>query len=185
MLLAGAAYEVWVQDWSGLFVVAQALVLSVIPYVLAYRYHIVTSAIFRLSIVAFMFATLFLGEVQHFYVRYPWWDAVLHACAGAGLTFFGFMLLSLMHERSELRSTTFLIAFSAFSISMTGAVLWEVYEFFVDALIGPDPAMQPSNTDTMTDLVAAIIGGAVVSVWGFCYLWYRKRNVGVEMIEGR
>lgn len=175
-LIIAAGYELYTRSWSDLFVVAQAVALCVVPFVLHRKYGIYTPPLIRLGVVLFLFSTLFLGEVNQFYTQYYWWDALLHAFSGVGVTLIAFVFLVIIYNESELRSTPFITTLLAFSVSMMLAVLWEVYEFLFDTFGKPDMPMQPSNFDTMSDFIAAIFGSLVVSVPGYRYLLHRNNH---------
>jgi hypothetical protein len=43
--------------------------------------------------------------------------------------------------------------------------------------------MQPSNTDTMTDLIVAVAGAILVGFFGYRYLKWRSRGVISKVIH--
>lgn len=178
-----ALYEIWTQDWMNLFIVAQAMLIGFVPFFIKRNFSVHTPYLLRAGIVVFMFATLVLGEMADFYNRFEWWDLILHGIASMGLTLIGFLLLVHSFARKELRSTPFMTTFLAFSISMTFAVIWEVYEFIIDSFFTTDSPMQPSNTDTMTDLMIAIAGAIFVGLGGYRYLKGHKRGVIARLIK--
>lgn len=183
LLLMAVGYELWRENWSGLFVVVLATLLALIPYFLRYFYNIHVPIGFRAGIVVFLFATLVLGEVNHFYDQYHWWDFFWHAIAGFGMTLLGFMLLHSIYKGSDLDSTPFMTTLFAFSFAALLATLWEVYEFIVDLTTVAEGMMQPSNEDTMMDIIAAIIGGAVVCIAGYRYLKKQDQNIVSRTVD--
>lgn len=119
----------------------------------------------------FVYLSLFLGEVQGFYLRYWWWDLVLHAGSGflVGLT--GFLLVFVLNENEKinLQLTPGFIALFAFLFAIGIGVLWEIFEFAADSLLGL--TMQKSGlVDTMWDLIVDCIGAFTISVLGYRYL---------------
>jgi len=182
-LVAAGIFEIWQMQWSNLFIVAQALVLSLIPYGLKKKYDIHTPNLLRAGIVAFMFATLFLGQIRNFYTTYAWWDAVLHWFSSVCLTLIGFILLSIFFKNRRLQATPFFTAVLALSFALAGAVLWEIYEFILDEFFAPQEVMQPSNIDTMVDLIAALIGGLMVCFGGYRYFKYKEDGIAASIIK--
>ncbi len=183
-LMVAAGYELYTRDWSNLFVILLVVVLSGVPYVMEKKFDIHTPEAIRLGIIVFLFATFFLGEVNQFYENFFWWDVALHTFAGAGGTLIAYILLVIFYRQSELRSTPFMTSLLAFSLTMTMAVLWEVYEFMIDEFVKPEMVMQRDNFDTMTDFVVTIIGAIFVSVPGYRYLLIRNDDgVISEIIE--
>lgn len=163
-------YYVWQQDWTGVFVVMQAIIISFLPYLLDVFYSIRTPFTLRVGIVVFMCFTLILGEVAQFYTLFWWWDLMLHFLASVGLTTIGFISLLVLYRQSDIQLTPFFTTVLAFSFSLASAVLWEIYEFGIDYFLKPDNPMQISNADTMTDLLAMVSGSLLVGVIGYRYI---------------
>ena len=172
------------QNWSNLFVIFIAITLSLVPLYIRRKFHYRISSKLRVSIVGFLFATLFLGEVNHFYDTYVWWDAVLHFSAGLGLTIFGFVILKEIYSQSELRSTPAMTSFFAFSFTGMMVAVWEIYEYVIDTIGWASGNMQPSNADTMNDLILGLFAALIVCVFGYRYLKFNERNLAADMIEG-
>lgn len=173
ILVAIAVYQIFVQQWSHLFVVLQAIVLSMVPYFLYKKYGIYTPPSFRILIILFVFATLFLGEARSFYDTYWWWDALFHFVAGFGFALMGFIIMAVVYKKSDLKLAPILTLLFAFFFSMGLSALWEIYEFTVDSIFA-DSNMQPSLNDTMWDLISAFVGSLLASIISWRYLKYRK-----------
>jgi signal transduction histidine kinase len=184
ILFVSGASALWSQNWSNLFVIALTIALSALPVYLHRQFQIRISSKLRFGMVVFLFSTLFLGEVNHFYDTYQWWDAALHFTAGLGLTIFGFVLLKEIYNHSELRSTPAMTSFFAFCFTGMAAAVWEIYEFLIDMTDLAEGAMQPSNADTMYDLIVALIAAGIVCVFGYRFLRYNEKNLAAEMING-
>ncbi|MBY0310205.1 hypothetical protein K2Q16_03620 [Patescibacteria group bacterium] len=183
IFLAVGMYKLWEKDWIGIFVVVQAMVVSALPYILKSKTGIHIPHVLRIGISVFMFMTLILGEIVGFYTTFAWWDIVLHGAATAGLTLIGFILLLLIFSHSELKSKTLVATILSVSFALALAVVWEVYEFLIDILFAPDPLMQLSNTDTMTDLMISIVGALVIAVSGYRYIRWKERGLVGKIIE--
>lgn len=175
-----ALYTLLQSDWSGLFVISQAILISSIPYFLERKFSINTPYVLRTGFVLFMFSTLVLGEIADLYNTFWWWDIVLHSISSAGITIIGFIIMTVIYRDRDLKSSPWLTSFLVFSLAMSMAVLWEVYEFVIDLFFDTDSPMQPSNTDTMTDMLVAIVGSLVVCFYGFKYI---KRQHAKTMVE--
>lgn len=183
VFLAVGLYKLTVGDWLGVFVVLQAMVVSVIPYLVKRVVAIHVPHFLRIGITLFMFATLILGEIGGFYTTFAWWDLALHAIASAGLALIGFIVLVVSFRQSMLRIHALLSSVLAVSFALALGVMWEVYEFFIDVVFLPDPLMQSSNTDTMTDLVISIVGAVAVAVGAYRYLRWRERGIVGKILE--
>ena len=184
ILSISGVYAVWSNNWTNLFIIFLTAALSLLPLYVHRKYGIRISSRLRVGIILFLFCTLFLGEVNHFYETYQWWDAALHFTAGLGLTIFGFALLKDIYSHSELKSTPAMTSFFAFSFTGMSAAVWEIYEFAMDSFGIGSGNMQPNNADTMYDLIVALLAAALVCVFGYRYLRYNEKNLAGEMIEG-
>lgn len=157
------------KEWTTLFFLGLGIVLSLVPYILYRRYSIYTPRILRAGIVVFIFAAIVLGELRSFYDSFWWWDSILHAVAGFGVAVIAFIILSLVYNNSDLRSTPFLTSLFAICFSIALSAVWEIYEFTVDSITATTN-MQPSASDTMWDLIVATLGASVAAVGGWDHI---------------
>jgi hypothetical protein len=178
-----AGYEAWHQDWTGVFVVVQAILISFFPYFLRRYFDIYTPFLLRIGIVFFMCSTLILGEIADFYNTYWWWDLILHGVASMGITLIVFIFLCLFFKQTHLKAAAFFTTILAIGTSLSAAVLWEIYEFTIDAFFTTDTPMQPSNVDTMTDLVISVVGAVIVGVFGYRYLKWKVIDMVSKVIH--
>jgi hypothetical protein len=121
--------------------------------------------------VIFIYMSLFLGEVQDFYVRFWWWDLVLHGGSGFLLGISGFLLVYLLNQdtRANIHLSPGFIALFAFMFSQGLGSLWEIFEFAMDRIFGLN--MQKSGlVDTMSDLIINACAAATISLLGYGYL---------------
>jgi hypothetical protein len=171
-------------QWADLFVIVQAIAISGVPYLLEKRFSIHTPYVIRTSFILFMFSTLILGEIVDLYNTIWWWDAALHTVSSAGITLIGFILVSIIYRDRDLKSAPLLTSFLVFSFAMCLAALWEVYEFIIDLFFETNTPMQPSNTDTMTDFIVAIVGSLVICFYGYHYIKRQSaKTIIAETIE--
>lgn len=139
-----------------------------------------------IAYVVFLYCAIFLGEVRNFYFTVPHWDTILHTSSGAMLGALGFSVVNLLNktERVDVHLSPAFVALFAFCFAVTMGVVWEIYEFSADALIGTN--MQKFMTesgemlighsalvDTMKDLIVDALGAAVISVIGFVSIKYK------------
>lgn len=181
--LAILAHQAWHHDWTGVFVAAQALVISFLPNLLKKFFGIHTPFALRVGTVLFMFATLILGEIADFYNTFWWWDLILHGAASVGLALIAFITLLIFFTHIDLRPTALFASVLAVGLAVSVGVLWELYEFIIDSLFATDTPMQPSNTDTMTDLAVTVAGALLVGVSGYRYIKWRSKGVMGRIIH--
>ena len=172
------------QDWPAAFFVVGIMALMLAPVM--FRLPVEIPSEIQIVAVLFVFATLFLGEVQDYYQRFWWWDASLHTTSGLLLGMLGFMFVYMLNENSQVdfhMRPSFVALFAFFFAVAVGAV-WEIFEFGMDEIFGtnmqPATASDPSGlTDTIQDLIVDTIGAAIVSLAGWRYL-ARARSSRVD-----
>ena len=151
--------------------------ITFLPVLLGQRFQVKIPSEFELLAVVFIFASLFLGEVRGYYIRYWWWDIVLHTGAGFLFGILGFLLVHVLNEKEdiELDMKPGFVALFAFVFAMGFGTLWEIFEFAVDQSFGTN--MQKSGlVDTMWDLIVNGVGALIISVLG----WGYQRKQGVD-----
>jgi hypothetical protein len=77
-------------DWAQAAFVGGIMAVCLVP-TLSRRMSVEIPSEVSLAAVLFVFASLFLGEVHHWYELYPWWDAALHTTSGLLLGLLGFI----------------------------------------------------------------------------------------------
>lgn len=177
ILLAGAIGAVWEQQWFTTVIISGIILITLLPQLLARRFHVVIPPEFQLLTIGFVFASLFLGEVHGYYTRFWWWDIVLHTSSGFLLGIIGFLLVYVLNEseRIHISMRPGFVAFFAFLFAVGAGAIWEIFEFSIDSLFGTD--MQKTMlgdttglTDTMWDLIVDAVGALIISILGYSYL---------------
>jgi hypothetical protein len=147
------------------------LLTTLLPSLLRERLRYRVPPVFDLLTILFIFASLFLGEVHGYYLRFPWWDLLLHLMSGFLLGVLGFLLVYAINQKQlgNLGLKPAFIAIFAFSFALALGVLWEIFEFGMDQTFGLN--MQKSGlADTMADLIVDTVGAATISLLGYGYL---------------
>ena len=158
-----------------------------LPSIIEKKFKFDIPNIMEVLYVIFLYCAIFLGEVRNFYYIIPYWDTILHTFSGAMLGALGFSVVSLMNETEKwnLNLSPAFVAFFALCFSVTLGVVWEVYEFTFDGLLGLNMqkfALEDDNLligrnaliDTMKDLIVDGIGAFVISIIGFISLKHKK-----------
>lgn len=168
------------QRWLSAFLVILIITTLLAPLIFRHKMEIEIPAEFHIAAVVFIFASLYLGEIQSFYDRFWWWDVALHGSAGLLMGIVGFLLVYLLNEskRVELNMNPVFISLFAGLFAVTIGTFWEIFEFFMDQLFGLNmqkPMLgDPSGlTDTMWDMIVNAIGALIISFMGW---WYLKRE---------
>lgn len=180
-LLLGAILSGFQGRWLTAVVTTAIIIVTLLPLVLGRRFDVRIPPEFEFLTVIFVYASLFLGEVHGYYIRYWWWDAVLHTGSGFLLGVLGFLLVYILNERAnvDLHMRPRFVALFAFMFAIGMGALWEIFEFAMDQLFGMN--MQKSGlVDTMWDLIVDSIGAFVISMLGWIYLRTAGNNSFLE-----
>ncbi|MEX0600268.1 MAG: hypothetical protein WD423_15545 [Rhodothermales bacterium] len=170
-------------QWLNAFLILTIMGVTAAPALLRHRTTVDIPPEFQMLAIAFVFAALFLGEIRSYYEIYWWWDLALHASSGLLLGVLGFLLVYLLNEseRVELHMRPRFVALFAVLFAMAVGVVWEIFEFGVDQMLGTQmqkPMLgDPSGlTDTMWDLILDTVGAAIVGFLGWMYMKAEKQS---------
>lgn len=170
-LFLGAGLAVVQGRWLAAAATLGVIVVTLLPLLLERRLRVHIPPEFELLAVAFIYASLFLGEVRGYYVRFWWWDVLLHTGSGFLLGLLGFLFVHILNELEniELHMKPGFVAFFAFLFAVGMGVIWEIFEFSMDQIFGLN--MQKTGlVDTMWDLIVDCLGAFVIAILGFRYL---------------
>jgi len=163
------------------------LFITFAPLMLEKRFQVFIPPEFVALSIAFVFASLFLGEVHGYYERYWWWDIVLHTSSGFLLGIIGFLLVYVLNEMAavDLHLKPGFVAFFAFLFALGIGTIWELFEFSMDTFFGMNmqkPMLgDPSGlTDTMLDLLVDAVGALIISILGYGYIKSAKNESFLE-----
>lgn len=171
-------------NYLNLFIGIVALFTTYLPYIIARKSQIVLPPSFQIVILSFIFAANYLGELKEYYIKYFWWDKMLHTLSGIMLGFLGFLLIYILNneEKVNVYLSPFFMALFAFSFAVCTGALWEIFEFTMDSLFGFN--MQKSGlVDTMWDLIVDTIGAIISSISGYIYVKYNEEGIYKRMFN--
>jgi len=159
--------------WIVLFISLVAFFLTFLPYYVGKSYKIRVPVELELAVVVFIYASLFLGEVQGYYVKFWWWDVVLHTSSGLALAIIGFLILYYLDESGRIKAQPIWIAVFTFAFAVAIGAVWEIFEFTMDQVFLTN--MQKSGlVDTMWDLIVDSLGALVAAILGYFYMKTKK-----------
>jgi hypothetical protein len=182
-LIIALILEFFNKRWDFFFVTILATILIFIPYFFQKRYRIFLPSEIQITIILFIYAGVFLGEVRNFYFKFWWWDSLLHLFSGFALGLIVFGIMSVLYKTEKIKTSPFFICLIIFLITLSFGAIWEMFEFGMDSMFGMN--MQKSrdlcpnegycNTrlgviDTMIDFILDTIGALFASILGYIYL---------------
>jgi uncharacterized membrane protein YjdF len=197
-ILVTLFYSLMTRNHDTAFISLAALFLLMLPLVLSRRIGIEIPRGMQFIIAIFIYASLFLGEIRQYYVRYPYWDLLLHMISGFLIGAIGFSLVDLLNksDKVSLSMSPVLTSLFACCFAVTIGCLWEIFEFVMDQAFGfnmqKDTLLADGGTDiglidTMEDLIVDVLGALLSSLLGFFYLkkgeFYKLKGLLLKLKE--
>ena len=194
--LASNEYERMRSDY--ILMVLQCVVGSFViflPSKVEQRFGLDIPDIMEILYFIFLFCAIYLGEVQNFYFKIPYWDLILHCFSAGMLGALGFVIVNFFNdmERIKITLSPFFVSLFAFCFALTCGTVWEIYEFLADGVLGTN--MQKFITsdgtvligrdalvDTMEDFIVDALGALVVTAIGYRHLTKRNK-VSMQQTE--
>ena len=142
------------KNFENVFLCVLTLILFLMPTILERQLKIDFPNTMEIIIMCFIFAAEILGEIQSYYILFPYWDTMLHTMNGFLCAAVGFCLVDMLN-RNELFSLSLspvFMAIVAFCFSMTIGVLWEFFEYSMDQLLLFD-----MQKDTVVNTVSTVM----------------------------
>lgn len=159
LVIAAIVISVLRGNYENVFVCVLTLVLLLIPQIIERSFKVNLPDVLEVIILLFVFAAEILGELQCYYIKYPYWDTMLHTINGFICAAAGFALVDVLNrnEKIKLSLSPIYMAIVAFCFSMTVGVLWEFFEFGCDRLL---------LTDMQKDTVVQTISSTMLDPTG-------------------
>lgn len=127
---------------------------------------------YEVGLMIFVAVSLVAGECFNLYARFLWWDELLHFTSGLVVGYIALLALHIDDARKKAVSGPWFAAIFVFSLVLTSALVWEIFEFAVDQLAHGH--MQYGLVDTMDDMIDASVGGLIMAITGFIYYKYSR-----------
>lgn len=127
-------------NYENFFLCILTLILFTIPSFVEKNYHIDVPDTLEVIILLFIYSAEILGEIRSFYVRFPFWDTMLHTLNGFLAAAIGFSMVDILNRNKKFsfQLSPFFMALVAFCFSMTIGVLWEFFECAMDLFFHMD-----------------------------------------------
>lgn len=141
-------------NFENVFLCGLTLILLLIPSMIQIQLRIEFPTTLEIIILLFIFAAEILGEIQEYYIIFPFWDTMLHTLNGFLAAAIGFALVDILNreERIAFKLSPVFMAVVAFCFSMTIGVLWEFFECGMDLFLGFD-----MQKDTIVHSISSVM----------------------------
>jgi hypothetical protein len=176
--------QIFNRNFQNAFLCILTLILFIMPSVVQATFKVEFPTLLEIIILLFIFAAEILGEISAFYIKFPYWDTVLHTLNGFLCGAIGFSLVEIMNGNKRLRFelSPLFMAVVAFCFSMTIGVTWEIFEFSMDSLyhldmqkdtiihsiytVSLDP-MNDNNCVAVTGIEDVVLNGRDLGLGGY------------------
>src|SRR5699024_2036341 len=128
------------RNYENVFLCLLTLALLIAPSLIQINLKIELPTALEITILVFIFAAEILGEIQSYYIKFPFWDTVLHTINGFLMAAIGFALVDILNrsKKFSIQLSPVFLAIVAFCFSMTIGVIWEFFEYGMDQFFGLD-----------------------------------------------
>ncbi len=142
------------RNFENVFLCILTLLLFMVPSFLERRINIDLPDTLEIIILLFIYSAEILGEIQAYYVTFPYWDTMLHTLNGFLAAAIGFSMVDILNrnERFSFSLSPIFMALVAFCFSMTIGVLWEFFECLMDLLFHLD-----MQKDTIVHVISSVM----------------------------
>lgn len=132
--------QIFSRNYENVFLCVLTLVLLLIPSLIQINLKIELPTALEITILVFIFAAEILGEIQSYYIKFPFWDTVLHTINGFLMAAIVFALVDILNrsKKFSIQLSPVFLAIVAFCFSMTIGVIWEFFEYGMDQFFGLD-----------------------------------------------
>ena len=146
--------QIFNKNYENVFLCVLTLLLFIVPSFIQVNLRIELPSALEITILLFIFAAEILGEIQAYYIKFPFWDTVLHTINGFLMSAIGFALADILNrsKRISFQLSPVFLAIVAFCFSMTIGVLWEFFECSMDMFFGLD-----MQKDTILNSISSVM----------------------------
>lgn len=158
-------------QWIGLFIV------TFVPKIFK-TIKLKVPDVIQIVFILFCICHFVLGELGQFYLHVNHWDSMLHFFGGVATAILGFCLVGIVNnsETTGVKLPPFFLASFAVCFTITVGVLWEVFEYGMDVIVGTNMQRfmdsvtgevfvgQKALSDTMKDLILESCSAAGIAL---------------------
>lgn len=162
LVIAVMILQLYNGNYENFFLCILTLLLFMLPGFVQVSFKVELPVVLEIIILLFIFAAEILGEISEFYVKFRYWDMMLHTLNGFLAAAIGFSLVDLLNRSKKLvfELSPLFTAIVAFCFSMTIGVIWEFFEFAMDIFLGFD-MQKDTIVHTITSVMLDPAGGNV------------------------
>ena len=127
----------------------------------------------------FIIAAMYFGSVLGFYTVVPNYDKILHLISGIIIAIIGYILFLYLSNGEEAKYLNpYLGIIFSILFSISGATIWEIWEFTTDKLFG-----LLSQNNSLVDSMMDIICGSLMGIVGNIPIYFHIKGIKIKFIE--
>lgn len=167
--------QIFNRNFENVFLCVLTLFLFGVPNMVQHRLDIELPNTLEIIILLFIYAAEILGEINAYYVTFPYWDTVLHTLNGFLCAAIGFSLLDILNREEK-------VGFSLSPLYLAIVAFCNITDVIVVQSDGTQTALGLGGyldiglLDTMEDLFVNFIGAFTFSIIGYFYVRSRGKN---------
>ena len=142
--LFSIVYFAVLTEWDDMALSFAAIVYALAPFIIERLFRFRIQPVLYIFVIAYTVCPL-LGSSYNLYLKFFWWDDMLHGFAGLLFAIFGAYLPRALGKKD---ASVALCAIMGFAFSLAIAGLWEFVEFGMDSIFGTDMQKDTWLTDT-------------------------------------
>ena len=102
-VLLAAVMSIITRNFESLYFCVLTLVLFLVPAFVERNFKISLPSTLEIIIMLFIFCAEILGEMNSYYVKFPFWDTMLHTINGFLCAAIGFALVDLLNKNDRVK----------------------------------------------------------------------------------
>lgn len=170
IIIITAITSVAANDWKIFKLSLITIVLLILPFLITHasnKKKLLLPPGFQLISLTFFFLALYFGEINDFYMKYLWWDLMLHVAFGCYMVIISLYLMKGTIKKEKDASQKRFVMFTAifaFSISIALGTVWELFEFAGDYFLKMGMVkggLEDTSSDLSVKMLASFITSAI------------------------
>lgn len=175
--IAVGLYNIYFSTAYYIFLAFAAPLFLLIPLVCNRIFHLSPVYPLHLTINVYCLFSFFIGMVLGGYENLPYFDKLVHTLSGILFAFIGSLLYYQLKPVQGIEKHDYsLVSWFSVTFSLSVAVVWEIYEYIINFILGTDPqnVLTTGVNDTMIDMIVCFIGS--LFLWFAFWLYYKKEK---------
>ena len=174
--------QFFIGNYENVFLCVVTLFLFLLPVMIEKMFKVNVPSLLEGIVMVFVFAAEILGEINSYYTRFALWDTMLHVTTGFLAAAVGLSLVVILNRKKVfgLNLSPFFVAMVSFCFSMTIGVLWEFFEFSMDALFATDMQRDTIITSISSTLLNSDGLNVAVQIKGITDTTVNGQSLGIN-----